>query len=1127
MQCPQCQHQNREGAKFCNECGAKLEAACPQCGHPNPPGSRFCDECGARLGQPSPAPTAASAGQRAPDTYTPKHLAERIISSRAAVEGERKHVTVLFADLKGSMELLADRDPEEARAILDPVLERMMQAVHRYEGTVNQVMGDGIMALFGAPLAHEDHAVRACYAALRMQESVKQYADEVWRDTGVRVQIRVGLNSGEVVVRSIGSDLRMDYTAVGQTTHLAARMEQSATPGAVLIPPDTLRLVEGYVQIKALGPIVVKGLDEPVEVYEVVGVGASRTRLQAAAARGLTRFVGRDAELEVLRHTLERAGAGHGQVAALVGEPGVGKSRLLWEFTHSHRTQGWQVLESGSVSYGKATSYLPVSDLLRTYLHVEAADDPRRIRQKVLGKVLDLDRTLEPCLPALLSLLDAPTADPAWDALDPPERRQRTLEAVKRLLFRESQEQPLLLVFEDLHWIDTETQALLDSLVDSLPTARLLLLVNYRPEYEHSWGRKTYYQQLRLDPLPPESAEALLGALLGEDASLAALKELLIQRTEGNPFFLEESVRTLVETGALAGERGAHGLATPITSTQVPATVQAILAARMDRLTPEDKQLLQAAAVIGKDVPYPLLVAITESPESALRQSLARLQEAEFLYETSLFPDLEYTFKHALTHEVAYSSLLQERRRTSHARIVDAMEALHVDRPSEQVEQLAYHALRGEAWEKAGRYAGQAGARAASRSAYEEAVAHLQQALAALEHVPQTQAAREQAIDLRHELRYALTAIGRRREGLRLLLETEILARDLGDERRLATTLSMLANQYWGAAEQDRAIDAGERALAIGSALGDVALQVTANFHIGRAYHALGQYEIAASRLQRSIQASAGELLHGYLDLGLLPSVAARTWLAYCHINRGEVQQALAVAQESVAIAETEGQAWSLICAWTALGSAYIAQGRVAEALGPLERALATCDTARIPLLVPMLSPPMGMAYALSGRVAEAIQVSERGVQQTRAAGNVFVEVECLCALGEAHLLAGHPEDAASITAHGLALAQSRQQRGDEAWVLRLLGDIAAHPDPPDAQQAESYYRQALALAEELGMPLLVAHCHLGLGTLYGKLDRDEEAQAELETAAEMYRAMEMPFWLTKAETALAGTGAG
>jgi class 3 adenylate cyclase len=555
-----------------------------------------------------------------PLTYTPSHLAEKILTSRSALEGERKQVTVLFADLKGSMELLADRDPEEARQLLDPVLERMMAAVHRYEGTVNQVIGDGIMALFGAPIAHEDHAVRACYAALAMQAAIRAYAEDVRRTLGLTVQRRVGLNAGEVVVRTIGNDLHMDYTAVGQTTHLAARMEQLAHPGSTLLTAATLRLVEGLVQVTSLGPIPVKGLPDPVEVFELVGASAHRRRFQAAAVRGLTPFVGRQQELDAVHQALERARTGQGQVVALVGEAGVGKSRLVHECVHSHRTQGWRVLESASVSYGKATPYFPVIDLLKRYCHVDDSDDIRTIRAKVTGQVLTLDATLQDTLPALLAVLDAAPDDSPFLRLDPPQRRQRTLDGLKRVLLRESQVQPLLLVFEDVHWIDTETQAVLDRLVESLPTRPLLLLVNYRPEYRHGWGSKTYYTQLRLDPLPPASAEAFLTALLGDDSSLAPLTPLLITRTEGNPFFPEESVRTLVETGVLVGSPGGYRLTKPLQGMPVPATVQVVLAARIDRLPPEDKRLLQTAAVIGTDVPFSLLLAIADMPEAALTQ---------------------------------------------------------------------------------------------------------------------------------------------------------------------------------------------------------------------------------------------------------------------------------------------------------------------------------------------------------------------------------------------------------------------------------------------------------------------------------------------------------------------------
>ncbi|HTD57318.1 MAG TPA: adenylate/guanylate cyclase domain-containing protein, partial [Solirubrobacteraceae bacterium] len=745
-------------AKFCEECATRLVRTCSSCGTQLSPTAKFCPECARPVDAGTTQPRFAS-----PGAYTPKHLAEKILTSKSALEGERKQVTVLFADLKGSMELLAERDPEDARRILDPVLEYMMEAVHRYEGTVNQVMGDGIMALFGAPLAHEDHAVRACYAALDMQTALRRYSDEVRRTHGIKVQIRIGLNSGVVVVRAIGSDLHMDYTAVGQTTHLAARMEQLADPGTILVTGETLRLAEGYIEVKPLGPIPVKGLSAPVEVYGIVAAGPQRSRLHAAAARGLTRFVGRETEMEQLRLALGRAEAGHGQVVALVGEPGVGKSRLVWEITHSHRIHGWQIVQASSVSYGKATLYLPVINLLRSYFKIQEEDAEREAREKILGKLLALDETLRPTLPAFLGLLDFPVEDSQWQTLDPPQRRQQTLEAVKRLFLRESRVQPLLMVFEDLHWIDAETQALLDGLVESLPTVRALLLVNFRPEYQHGWGRKTYYTRLRLDPLPQKSAEQLLDALLGPDLELQPLADHLIKRTQGNPFFLEESVRTLAETGVLAGAPGSHRMAKPFHAALMPQTVEAVLAARIDRLPAEEKRLLQTASVIGTDVPFSLLQAVAELPDDALRRCLAHLQAAEFLYEilyeTSPFPSVEYTFKHALTHEVAYTSLVQERRRALHALIVHAFEALYADRLGQHVERVAHHALRGQVWERAVHYLTESGLKAAARSAHREAIEYFEQALETIGHLPETRSTLETALDIRIALGPSLIAL--------------------------------------------------------------------------------------------------------------------------------------------------------------------------------------------------------------------------------------------------------------------------------------------------------------------------------------------------------------------------------
>jgi class 3 adenylate cyclase/tetratricopeptide (TPR) repeat protein len=1129
MICPRCQHENPQGAKFCNACGATVDATCPRCGRVNPPGSRFCNECGLNLAQlTSPASAARFAS---PQSYTPAHLAEKILTSRSALEGERKQVTVLFADLKGSMELLADRDPEAARKLLDSVIERMMEAVHRYEGTVNQVMGDGIMALFGAPIAHEDHAVRACYAALRMQESVKAYAADVQRTQGVPLHIRVGLNAGEVVVRSIASDLHMDYTAVGRTTHLAARMEQMAMPGSILITPGVLGLAEGYVQVKPLGPITIKGLNRPVEVCEVTGAGPVRTRLQAAAARGLTRFVGRDSELDQLHQALELTGAGHGQVVAIVGEPGVGKSRLVYEFNRSHWTHDWLLLESRSVSYSKATPYLPIHDLLKAYFRIESRDDGRKILEKVTGKLLTLDRALEPIVPACLALLDIPVEDPQWQALDPPQRRQRMLEAVKRLMLRESQAQPLLLVFEDLHWIDSETQAFLDSLIESLPTARLLLLMNYRPEYQHGWSSKTYYTQLRLDPLSRSGAEELLQALLGDDASLAPLKQLLIERTEGNPFFLEESVRALFDQGVLmhrAVEATGRSplLAKPLTEFKLPATVQAVLAARIDRLPSEEKRLLQTAAVIGTEVPFSLLQAIVDESEAALHRGLAHLRAAEFLYETSLFPEQEYTFKHALTHEVAYGSLLQEQRRALHARIVGAVEQLYPDRLAEQIEQLAHHAFQGEMWDKAVAYLRQAGVKAMARSAHQEASIYLMLALVALQHLPERRDTLEQAIDLRFGLRTSLFHLGEFGQIFDRLREAEILAEALGDQRRLARVSDFMAANFNVLGDHERAIQRGQRAQRVlddAAALGVSRLQGATNFHLGAAHYSLGDYrraiDILLGRNEESLEGGArGERF----SEPSLRSVVVRTWVIWSLAELGEFAEGIAIGEEGVRIAEAANRPDNLINAYAGVGLLYLRKGDLHQAIPMLERGFGLWQVWHVPLLFPLIASALGAAYVLSRRVAEALPLLEQAVEQAASMSVMDFQSLRVAYLGEAYLLAGRLDDAMALAVRALDLAREHKERGWEAYALRLLGEIAAQRDPPDIKQAEEYYRQAYTLADELGMRPLLAHCHLGLGTLYRTIGQGEQARAELAAAIELYHVMEMTFWLPQAEAALA-----
>jgi tetratricopeptide (TPR) repeat protein len=951
-----------------------------------------------------------------------------------------------------------------------------------------------------------------------MQATMRATTEEVRRTRGLELRMRVGLNSGEVVVRAIGNDLHMDYSAVGETTHLAARMEQLATPGSSRLTAATLRLVDGVVQVSALGPVPVKGLVEPVEVFELVGASSLRRRLQAAAVRGLTPFVGRQQELEALHQTLIRAQTGHGQVVALgVGEAGVGKSRLVYECVHSHRTQDWRVLESASVSYGKATPYFPVIDLLKRYCHVDDGDDARTIRAKVTGQILTLDETLQDTLPALLALLDAVPDDSPFRHLDPPQRRQRTLDACKRMLLRESQVQPLLLVFEDLHWIDTETQALLESLVESLPTARLLLLVNYRPEYQHTWGSKTYYAQLRLDPLPPTSAEAFLAALLGDDPSLAPLTPLLSARTEGNPFFLEESVRTLVETGVLVGTPGAYRLVQPLQGMPVPATVQAVLAARIDRLPPEEKRLLQTAAVIGTDVSFALLRAIADVPEETLHHGLAHLQAAEFLYETRLFPEQEYTFKHALTHEVAYGSLLLERRRVLHAHIVEALEGLAGEQVAEQVERLAHHALRGEVWDKAVTCCQQAGARAYDRAAFREAVASYEQALQALAHLPEPGDTRVQALDLRLALGGALAALGEYRRCLALLGEAEALARALDDRTRLGRVLAWIAHVLRITGDPDGAMAASRQALELAADLGESALQGQAALSLGLAYHAIGDFGRAAECLRWIMEAADRE--SGTPSTGL--RIQSRAWLALTLGTLGAFAEGRRHGEEALRLATLEGRGNAPIAAHSNVGSMYLTQGDLEHAIRVLEQGLALCRASGNRDWLPATAAGLGYACALQGRIAEGRALVEEGISESIRTG-ARQAPQRVAWLSEVCRLAGRSEDAWQHARQALDLARQLKERAHEAHALHQLGVVYAHADSPDVAQTEAHYQQALALADALGMRPLQAHCHLGLGTLYATTGQGQQARTALATAIDLYRALAMTFWLPQAETALA-----
>ena len=1108
MKCSRCQHENPGDAVFCQECGSRLEGACPGCGTTNRLDAKFCKKCGQPVAVRPPAATAVNFPP--PASYTPKHLAEKILTSKSALEGERKLITVLFADLKGSMELLANRDPEEARKLLDPVLERMMEAVHRYEGTVNQVMGDGIMALFGAPLAHEDHAVRACYAALRMQESVKQYADEVRRSHGVVVNIRVGVNSGEVVVRSIGSDLRMDYTAVGQTTHLAARMEQMAMPGSVLLTADALRLAEGFVEVKPLGPVNVKGLSEPVEVFDLAAVGAFRTRFDRSRARGLSAFVGRDREMAALDAALERARRGSGQVVGVVAEAGTGKSRLCAEFAERCRARGIPILEGRGVAHGKAIPMLPMLEMWRAFYDIRDGEGPETTRARIASRLLQMDESFREMLPYVFDLFGVPDPANPSPAIDSEQRQKRIHGVLKRILHDPAYGGLRVILLEDLHWFDGASDAYLETTVDSVPATRDLLLVTFRPGYQAPWMQRPHYQQLSLQPLDPEALRALLRDLLGEDPSVAALPEIIHARTKGNPFFIEEVVQSLVEGGQLAGGRGAYQLATPVEALQVPASVHAILSSRIDRLPEPEKELLQTAAVIGKTFSETLLgrvmASLTAIDDTALDPALSALVTAEFLYEAALYPQLEYSFKHPLTQEVAQRSQLRERRVRVHAAVAQALTEAggNLD---ERAAEIARHWDEAGAPSKAARWHRHA-AEWAGLSDPRESLRHWRRVR---ELAPGVEDAGERSNLAIHACDQILSVGwrmgGSEEEAAAAFAEGRALVESLGDRAALALLVGRYGLMRFSVAGSagDYA-RYGEEAALLARDSGDPKLRAAigtlpayGHFHAGEGRAALewsarvleevgsdnllGKdfvgYSPRAGALHVRAQALMflGRLTEARNQVGVAESVAEEsrelevfTWLqvtrALVEYTCGRAESGLEHGRRSLEIAEKLDNEASRMAAYAALGLANLVDGQPAAARDAFrESATIARDRRVVRALVPLVLAGLAEAHLALGEPTEAVATAREGIDLGNTGGCLYNEALAQLALAAALLArdcVGPRAEIESALERAEHLVASIEGRALSPRILELRGRLAAAVG--DAPSSDRTFREALDL---------------------------------------------------------------
>jgi class 3 adenylate cyclase/tetratricopeptide (TPR) repeat protein len=1014
-----------------------------------------------------------------------------------ASEGERKTVTALFADIKGSMELMEDLDPEEARAIVDPALKLMIDAVRRYDGYIVQSTGDGIFALFGAPVAREDHPQRALHAALRMQDEMRRYSAKLRQAGQLPIEARVGVNTGEVVVRSIAtSDLHTEYTPIGHSTSLAARMQALAPTGSIAATGATRKLCEGYFTFKSLGPTVVKGVSEPIEVFEVTGLGLLRTRLARAASRGLTKFIGRQREMDALKHAAEQAQAGHGQIVAVMAEPGVGKSRLFYEFKTTSQS-GWMVLEALSISHGKASTYLPVSELLREYFEISSVDDERKRRERILGKVLSLDRQLEDALPYLNSLLGIADTSDSLAQMDPQIRRRRTIEAIKRLVVRESLNHPLMVIFEDLHWIDADTQALLNLLVDAIANARILLLVNYRPEYRHEWGSRTHYSQLRLDPLGRESAEEMLSALLGDEKDLIPLKRLIIERTEGTPFFMEEMVQELFEEGVLQ-RNGTVKLVRPTSAVKVPATVQAVLASRIDRLAAAEKELLQTVAVLGRQFTLKLVQRVTLKSDDELDVMLTQFQLGEFINEQPAVGDVEYSFKHALTQEVAYNSLLMERRRAIHEKTANAIEVLFSERLEDHYTDLAYHFLRSADAAKAIRYSELAAEQAVNRAAYSEASNLIEASLRLLDRLPEgsERISREFALRrIENTVAFGLLGAGsqERERAVRRICE---LGETLGEKSQLLLGLTELCHLHFVRGEASEGRELATRCLGLAEETRDPESLAVATQNAALLAHSSGNLREAVSYSQDALRYNSRAHVN-VLQIGLLFNTALALVLSRDLHLLGRVSEALTVAEQGLRCARESKHRFS-ICFALCVPDVRYYRREPEVALAHADEAIALSEENGFALFLAWARFTRGWAFVELGQIARGMVEMEEAVANFHHIGGTPDLSYATALLASGYARMGQTEKALTMLNEALEFIERTGEKLDHTEILRLKGEVLLMCERPAIAEAEKCLREALEVTRAQEAKWWELRATTSLARLLAGQGRRDEARAML-----------------------------
>jgi class 3 adenylate cyclase/tetratricopeptide (TPR) repeat protein len=1114
VKCLKCQTENPDDAQFCGVCGQDLkkENLCSNCGHINPENFRFCNKCGRDLRTPSETPPIDYAQ---PQSYTPKHLADKILNTRSSLEGERKLVTVMFTDVAGFTSLSEKLEPEEVHQIMEGCLRILMDEIHQYEGTINQFTGDGVMALFGAPLAHENHAQRACYAALAIQKDLAEYGEKIKKDYNQEFRMRIGLNSGPVVVGSIGDDLHMDYTAIGDTINLASRMEGLAQPGSVLLSRNTQRLVKDYFDLKPIGPLEVKGKEELQEAFELVKAGGAATRLEASMARGLTRFVGRENSMAALIEAYEKVKNSTGQVVGMVGEAGVGKSRLLFEFRHRLPQEEFGYLEGHCIHYGGAMPYLPILDLLRSFFEIREGEREMIIRKRVKERILGLDEKLLGIISPIQDLLSLKVEDEAYLKLEPKQRREKVFEALRDLLIRESQERSLILVIEDLHWIDKTSEEFLDYLIGWLAHVKVMLVLLYRPEYTHSWGNKSYFNRIGLDQLTLKSSAELVKAILEGGETAPELSNLILNRAAGNPLFMEELTHSLLENGSIQRTGDQYVLSKKSSDLQVPETIQGIIAARIDRLEDNLKRIMQVASVIGREFAFRILQSISDLKED-LKSELLNLQGLELIYEKSLFPELEYVFKHALTQEVAYNSLLSNRRKDIHKRIGRAIEELYTTNLEEFYEVLAYHYSKSEEMEKACNYVKLSGEKAMKGYALWEAFDFYKEAVELLNKLPDTKDKKKKLIEVLNLMGTPFTFLGFPELSLPYFQQGERLAKELGDTSHLAGFYYMLGMYYDYKGDHLTAISYSEEGFEAARKAQDIEMMVQLGMSLINSYQ--------SSCRHREIVDKMPEVIHliektGRENDSFMSPTSITPYSFFCGLScnsfsiLGNFDEGKALAEKALRIAERVGDPVNLGFVQMFYGLFFYWKGDWKSAKEHIEISLAYFEEAKFYMLIIIDLCSLGLVHSYLGDPETARTQAEKGIQMYRDLGIEGYLSYYLWVMGSIYLDSGDLESAQTSMEEAVRLSRKNNEKGFEGLALIGLGRVFGKKNR-EREKVEEHFFEGLDILKDQRLKTWYAQGRLHLGEFY--LDRGEKEKAleNLKEAESLFQKMGMDYWL-------------